>query len=306
MKYFYRGVVATIAVTIGFVIVTAAQKTGRKTATQTKTKQAVFSVINDGTTIEPIAFIENGKLVSGGGDDASQQASLAKTYYKKGAKFDLIFGGVSNGSVTVTKSNVGTECGGSSASASFKSTKAKLKGFVMALAVNFKPTSKGSGLRRMPTANERAEIDSLVRSVYANHKVPAASYKQLHYQNLTAVDVDNDGVPEFVGSYWLAPKADQRDLLFFIAEKGKNGKLAFTYSDYQEVTSDKVMSGDLKDIEKGIYQPLLLDLLDVDNDGTAEVFTLSGAFEGNNYAVFKRSEGKWTKVIESYDYRCGY
>jgi hypothetical protein len=94
--------------------------------------------------------------------------------------------------------------------------------------------------------------------------------------------------------------------LFFIAAKSAAGKYAFNYSDFQVVTPDKVMSGELKDIEDGVYQTLLLDAFDYDNDGVAEIFTLSKAFEGNNYSAFKRENGKWTKVLDAYDYRCGY
>ncbi|MGH7784557.1 MAG: hypothetical protein ACREO5_12035, partial [Candidatus Binatia bacterium] len=97
-----------------------------------------------------------------------------------------------------------------------------------------------------------------------------------------------------------------RGLLFFIAEKGSNGKYAFNYSDYQSVTPDKVMSGNMKDLDDGIYQTLLLDTFDYDGDGTAEIFTIGKAFEGNNYSVFKRTGGKWTKALDAYDYRCGY
>jgi len=141
---------------------------------------------------------------------------------------------------------------------------------------------------------------------HAKQKVPAAAYKQLHYHNLTAVDVDKDGVAELIGSYWVEPKTSERGLLFFIAEKGSNGKYAFTYSNYENYTADKVMSGELKDLEDGIYQTLLLDTFDFDNDGTAEIFTISKAFEGNNYSVLKRTAGKWAKILDAYDYRCGY
>jgi len=283
-----------------------AQKVRPKPVTPAKTKPLIFAVIYDGTGIEPIAFVENAKLVAGGGDAGADESDLAKTYYKTGARYDLIFGGAPNGTVTVAKSNVGTDCGGSSAEVSVQSSKAKLKGLVMGLATNITPKAKGSGMRRMPTAAERSEIDALVRAEYARHKVPSASYKQLHYHNLTAVDVDKDGVAELIGSYWVTPNASERGLLFFVAQKGSNGKYVFNYSNYESYAADKVMSGELKDLEDGVYQTLLLDIFDFDNDGTAEIFTISKAFEGNNYSALKRTEGKWTKVLDAYDYRCAY
>jgi len=139
-----------------------AQKAKPKPSPTLKTRPAIFSVIYGGSGIEPIAFVENGKLVAGGNDGSADGSTLSKLYYKPGAKYDLIFGGVSDGTVTVKKSNVGSECGGSSAEVTVASTKAKLKGFVMGLATNITPKGKATGLRRMPTAAERAEIESLV------------------------------------------------------------------------------------------------------------------------------------------------
>ncbi|MGH9818841.1 MAG: hypothetical protein ACRD43_01630 [Pyrinomonadaceae bacterium] len=302
----YTGRFIAVAVLAAFCAQTSlAQRSKPKKGIPAKARPAIFSVIYDGKGIEPIAFVENGKLVASGGDSGADESGLAATYYKVGAKYDLIFGGVPSGTVTVSKSNVGTDCGGSSADVSVSSSRS-LKGFVMGLATNITPRSKGSGLRRSPTTGERSEIEALVRAEYAKHKVPASTYKQLHYHNLTAVDVDNDGVAELIGSYWVAPKTTERGLLFFIAEKGSNGKYAFNYSDYQSVTPDKVMSGNMKDLDDGIYQTLLLDTFDYDGDGTAEIFTIGKAFEGNNYSVFKRTGGKWTKALDAYDYRCGY
>ena len=283
----------------------SAQKAKPKPTSSGKAKPAIFAVINNGTTVEPIAIVNNGKLLAGAGDPASENSDLAKNYYKTGTRYTLIFGGAPNGTVSITKSNVGSECGGSSADVSVQSAK-KLSGFVMGLATNIVPAAKAAGVRRTPTAAEKTEVEALVRAEYAKHNVPASAAKQLRYHNLTAMDVDGDGNIELIGSYWVAPKTKERDLLFFIATKNAAGKYAFNYSDFQAVTPDKVMSGELKDIEDGIYQTLLLDALDYDNDGVAEIFTLSKAFEGNNYSAFKRESGKWTKVLDTYDYRCGY
>jgi hypothetical protein len=72
------------------------------------------------------------------------------------------------------------------------------------------------------------------------------------------------------------------------------------------VTADDVMSGDLKDLDGGRGSELLLDLLDYDEDGVKEIFTIGQAFEGNNFYVYKRSGDKWNKVLETYRYRCAF
>jgi hypothetical protein len=276
----------------------------KKPAAPAKPQTIVFAVLNGGKSVEPIAYVEKGKMKEipvGAGQDAANKVFVTR-YYRPASKFSLIFGGGSAGTVTVKKSNIGTECGGSSADASTVSTTAKLSELVMGLATNGAPIPTTS-FRRRPTASERTEIEALVRAEYAKQGVKPA---QLHYHNLTAMDIDRDETPEFFGSYWIEPSKDQRATLFVIAEKGGEGKYLLTHTEYEVIKPDDVMSGDLKDLDTGIYQSLLIDVMDIDGDGAAEVFTIAKAFEGNNYLVYRRSGGKWEKTFETYSYRCAY
>jgi hypothetical protein len=248
--------------------------------------------------MEPIAYISNGKLV-----EAPPQNNFTSLYYKPKSSYSVVFGGVSNGKAGVVKAMTG-DCGGNRAEAAVQS-KATLSNIVMALATNAK-VDNGTGVRRKPTAAERTEVETLVKAEFTKQKVSAAMQKDLRYQNLTAIDVDKDGTAELVGSYWLGPNDKDRRLLFFIADKGASGKYSFGYSEYQHVTPDKVMSGDVKNLDDGIYHELLLDTLDVDGDGTNEIFTIIAAFEGNNFHAFRRQGGKWVKTFESYNYHCAF
>jgi len=268
-------------------------------------KPIVFAVLHGGKRVEPIGAIESGKLVEPAAEEAEAKV-FAASHYKLGSSYTLVFGGAADGKLAIVKSNIGTECGGMSAETSAQPTKAKISGLVMALATDARIGSEAPGYRRKPTAGERAEIEKLVRAEYTKKGVSAATLKNLRYQNLTALDVDGDNVAEFVGSYWIAPRPDQRRLLFFIAEQDSKGNFTFPLSDYSPIKTDDVMSGDVKDLDTGVGHELLLDVLDLDNDGVKEIFTIGQAFEGNNYYVYRRSAGKWTKIHESYSYRCGY
>jgi len=274
-----------------------------------KQKPIVFAVLSDGERIEPIAEIDKGKLIetiNGGGEEKSL-LSFSNTYYKPKTTYNLIFGATQNGTITVQNSNPKSDCGKNAATVTTQSAKAKLKGFVMGLATNQTTSKNASGLRRLPVAAERGEIESLVRAEFNKQGVSADAVKNMKYHNLTALDVDNDGKAEMVGTFWAESSPNERSLLFFIAEKGKNGKYNFGYSNYEKVTSEKVMSGELKDLdEEGIGHELLLDALEYDGDSTAEIFTLGKAFEGYNYNVYSRRDGKWTKVFEGYNYHCAY
>jgi hypothetical protein len=270
-------------------------------------KPVIFAILNGALEekwIEPVAVVDNGKLVESMTEGEAK--SFEKSYYKPRSIYAVIFGGAQDGLATVVKSNVGSECGGSSAVVSLKATKAKLAPPVFALATNVRLKPDAKSYRRRPTPAERSEIEKIVRAEFVKNGASAAAAKTLHYPNLTAVDIDGDDTAEFVGSYWLAPTAKERRLLFFITGRASGDAITLEHSEHSVVKPDDVMSGDLKDVDEGRGAELLVDLLDYDGDGTKEIFTIGQAFEGNNYYVYKRTNRKWTKVLETYNYRCAY
>ena len=268
----------------------------------------VFAVLNDGKFVEPIGYIDRGKLAPAV-DNATEAAKLAafnRQFYKPATTYRLIFGGANAGTATIKSSDPKAECSANTAQITFTSTRAKLKGNVMALATNSVTSTKGSGIRRLPTAAERAEIESLVRAELTAQKVSQDAVKDLKYHNLTALDVDGDGSIELVGTFWVDTSATSRALLFFIADKGSGGKYIFGFKDFRTIEQKDVMSSDIKDLDTGVYHERLLDIFDIDNDGTAEVFTYIQSFEGAGFNVYKRSAGKWSNVFEGSNYHCAY
>lgn len=265
----------------------------------------IFAVLQDGKMLEPFAKIENGKLLQtvSGGDDEAILKAFNKTYYKPKTIYSLIFGGKVAGTTTVIKNDPSAECSRNMADITTKSATAKLKGFVMGLATNLTITKPGSGVRRMPTPAERAEIEKLVVAEFAKNKINA---KALRSHNLTALDVDNDGKIEFVGSYWVATGATERAKLFFIADKVRANKYSIGYSQYELVKQDDVMSKEIKDVDDGVYHELLLDILDFNNDGVAEIFTYIQSFEGAGFNAYQRKEGQWERALEASNYHCAY
>ncbi|HKP69820.1 MAG TPA: hypothetical protein VJV05_11100 [Pyrinomonadaceae bacterium] len=287
-----------------FVIATVnAQKEPPKIGTASK--PVIFVVLNDGKWIEPIGLVDDDelKVVS---DDEAEAKVFGNRYYKPKVSYPLIFGGALDGSVTVVKSNIGTECGGASADVTLKAAKAKPLGLVMALASDLKLKPDTTSYRRRPTPAEKAAVEKLVRAEFTKNGATAAALKALRFFNLTALDFESDDMADFVGSYWIAPTAKERRLLFFIAEQKGSDGIKIVHSEHSIVTPDDMMSGDLKDLEGGRGAELLVDVLDYDGDGVREIFTIGQAFEGNNYYAYKRTNGKWTKVFETYNYRCAF
>jgi hypothetical protein len=264
-------------------------------------KTIIFALIDGGKRIEPVAFVKDQELVEI--DDQPMEK-----FYKAKREYTLVFGGRSNGRVAVTKSNVGEDCGGNSAMVAARTDKGSgFGGSMLALATNAKTEKKPAGLRRGPNDAERAEVESLARAEFIKEEADESDTRTLRTIDVTAVDTDSDGVPEIVGTYWIpTAEGSERRTLFFIARRGTSGKYEFSHTDHTVVTEDDVMSGDLKDVDGGIGHELLLDVLDYDGDGVGEIFTLSRAFEGNNYKVYKRELGKWINIYEGYIYRCAY
>lgn len=299
--------ISVIAVILGGMVTAAfAQKARPKPAP--KARPIVFAVLNDGKIVEPIAYADKGKLEQAidNAAEAPKLAAFHRSYYKPAVTYRLIFGGSDAGTVTIKSADPKAECIANTASIAFASPRAKLKGNIMALATNVATTTKGSGVRRLPTAAERSEIEGIVRAEFERQKVTSSAAKNLKYHNLTALDIDGDGGIEFVGTFWVETEPKTRALLFFVAEKGSDEKYSFGTSDYRVIEEKDVMSGEISAVDGGVYHERLLDILDVDNDGSAEVFTYVQSFEGAGFNAYRRSGGKWTKIYDGANYHCGY
>lgn len=275
---------------------------------QQKAKPVIFAVLNNGETLEPIALIDKGKLVPAidGGDENKVKIQFAKTYYKPKTTYRMIFGGADDGLVTVKKSSPTEECTSTLAEVTTQPTKAKLGGFVMALATNAPSAAAAKSMRRQPTADERSEVTALVRSELAKQKVAADDLKSLKFHNMTALDVDADGKAEIVGTAWVVTSPTSRATLFFIADKNKAGKYAFGFSEFRNINQDEVMSGEIGAIDSGIYCELLLDVLEYNGDKTGEIFTFTQGFEGNGFNAYRRTGGKWVRAFEGSYYHCAF
>ena len=267
-------------------------------------KPIIFAVLNDGKTLEPIAYVNKGKLEASvnGSDEKSIIAAFNKSYYKVGTSYRLIFGAANAGTVTVKSSDSKSECSANMAEAITKATKTPPKGLVMGLATNAVVKNTVS-VRRRPTPAERTEIEALVKNEFVAQKLTP---KTLKYHNLTALDLENDGKSEFVGTFWVDIDNLTRGLLFFIAAQGKNGKYAIGFKDYRSIDQASVMSGDIKNVDEGVYHELLLDAFDYNGDGVSEVFTYIQSFEGAGFNVYAKNGAAWANAFEGANYHCGY
>jgi hypothetical protein len=272
-------------------------------------RRVIFAVLGDGSSIEPIGYLDSkGKMLPAvdGGSERNVLNAFHKTYFAKGKSYPLIFGGKASGNVTVVSSDPSAECGNFEGKVRTMTTRTVLKGNVMALATDAKLVKPASGIRRLPTTAERSEIEALVRAELMKNGIGEATTTNLRSHNLTALDVDSDANAELVGTYWVETSPKERGLLYFIAQRAPDGKYAFGYSEFRKASESDTMSEDIKDIDGGVYHERLLDIFDVDGDGISEVFSYVQSFEGAGFNVYKRTRTGWTKHYEGSNYHCGY
>lgn len=269
----------------------------------------VYSMQPPNAYMVPLVIIENGqyKQPIAGDSDANEITSFSNTYYSKGSKYRVLFGGGEAGSLTVNKSNQDEECTRTSADVGLRTT-AKLNRNVMALATNSDSLGRAKNTRRSPTPAERAALMPLVRAAYRQKGVPAALLSNLMTINLTALDLDNDGKSELIGSF-VAKKlkggAARYPLFLFAEPQGSSYRT--TILQFERYTAKDIMSGaDLTAIEGGVYLERLIDALDLDGDGSSEVITVRDGLEGDGYFIYKKQGAKWNQVYEFSNYRCGF
>jgi hypothetical protein len=296
--------VSCLAAIVAVVLLGSTAPGQRKSAPAKVARHAVFAILNDGKTLEPIAYVENKRLKAAisGSDDPKLLNAFVRAHYKSGTVYRLIFGGADSGTVKVKSNDPKADCSRTLATAETVSSKTALKGLVMGLATNA-PQPIRASFRRRPTPTEREEVEALVKAEFSRQKI---TNKTLRFHNLTALDLEGDGRYEMVGSYWVEIDKDTRGLLYFIAGIGSNGKYSIGFKDYRTVDKANVMSGEISSIDQGVYHELLLDVFDVDGDGTAEIFTYTQGFEGAGFAAYRRAADKWSRMFEGSNYHCGF
>lgn len=234
-------------------------------------------------------------------ENKQAETSFAKNYFATGKTYRLIFGGGDAGTVTVRKWSEG--CNNIHSEVTMAGGPV-LGGQVRALATNSDSLGKRASSRRAPSADERAAVLKLVRTIYRQRRTPANMLNSIKVTNLTATDIDGDGKPEFVGSFMLTTRGR--------ASAGSEGPINFERDLFLVAKGDAAsVRGDF--VKFQAYRPPpeqflssidYVDQLDVDGDGIGEVFTIQGGFDAYAYVVFKKVGGRWREVYQGIGDAC--
>lgn len=253
---------------------------------QTRSPIIVFSVSNNSGegSMDAVVAVD-GKILRAPYNDAKEgsQQKFGEQYYAAGKVYRLIFGGGEAGTVRVDKWSVG--CNNIHAQVTV-STSARLGGKVMALATSSSTLGQRTVSRRPPTDSERAALLALMKSIYQQKRTPPQLISAIKVSNLTATDLNGDGKYEMIGSFTLAAKNKyERDLFLIARPQGDKFVAEFVkWQAYQPPPEEFLSSIDY------------IEQLDLDGDGTGEVFATQGGFDGYALLVFKKVNGRWRQV----------
>jgi hypothetical protein len=263
-------------------------------AAQPRKAVVVFAVSGEGG--EPhmdAVVIVDGKLLHAPFTDEQKdkQKSFANKYFAAGRQYRLTFGGGDAGSVTVKKWSEGCNSPHAEVSAA---TSVRLGENVKALATDSPSFGKRASARRAPTDVERAAVMVLMKRIYKQNRTPAGLISSVKVTNLTATDLDGDGKYEMIGSFTLTARNKfERDL--FLIAKPQGAAMRADFAKFQAYKPGP--EGFLSNID-------LVDQLDLDGDGLAEVFAVQTGFDAYAYVIFKKVGGRWRQVYDAIGDAC--
>ena len=267
---------------------------------------ALFAVSQNraGAILDPIVIIDKGKYINPppGTASAARLQRFANTYYRPGQKYRLLFGGGEAGSVRIKQWNGQTECSRTQAAVLIDS-EAAIKGRVMGLATNSAALGKRLRSRRAPEAQERRRVEALAARLYRQKGVAEPDLPSLRTINMTATDLNGDRRAEIIGTFLLKTTKGARaaHILFVIAEPtGTTFKAAFTQ--YGQIRARDLGSDDqFAELGETALAEVLVDQIDLDRDGHAEVIIADLTLEGIAYKIFQKQRSGWRKAYEFYN-----
>jgi hypothetical protein len=262
----------------------AAQTNARRSAQRVDGGLVIFRLSKEtegGFYIEPIVIISGVKYAEPpAGDDDGVMKKFTDSYFQVGRQYRVVFGGGDAGSLTVQKYEPDI-CGNLLAEVAAQTT-ARLGGEVRALAISSDKIGSSESSRRPPSEEERASALEVARAVYGQRRVGAALVRKMKTVNLTATDIERNGRFELIGTFQIDGANDLKHNLFVIFEPTAAGKYKAAWNWYQ----------------KGYEDRKLVDVLDLDGDGTAEIIAEGFEIEYNLYVIYKRQGGTWRPVYK--------
>lgn len=269
-----------------FVCACAATAARQKPAAQRDAVIFAVSKYEGSVTAEPVVIYRDGKYENPPVDEEKGNNAFAREYFRAGRKYRILSGGGEAGTLSIIKYQE-PGCVGLTADATAETT-ARLGGRIKVLATDSQTLGRVAPSRRAPTEAERARAVELARAAYAKNHVPAALAAKMEVVNLTATDLDRDGRFELVGSFHVkkevAPAPESYTLFLIMEPEGNSFKTAWEW--FHQGSEDSYEDRNF------------VDQVDFDGDGVGEVVVMGSYYESNDYAIYKRQQGRWRPVYK--------
>ncbi|MEA2206249.1 MAG: hypothetical protein QOE77_3025 [Blastocatellia bacterium] len=243
--------------------------------------------------LEPIAVFEHGKFQTPRGVDNKEAAAFIKKFLPKGQKLYVVFGGGAAGTANLSEAWLG--CNDRIFASAPLNPGAlaitRLRGQVQGLATNSDMIARSEIWRRAPSAAERAAATGLAKSGFANHGATAAQIAKMQIANLTAIDVDGDNRAELVGTFRImSPDTEHPPRYVFLIAEGEGANYKPAVLTYRDFSKSEIFN---------IGEETLVDYVDVDRDGTAEIVASFSNDRASGYHIYRRLNGEWKVAYEN-------
>ena len=234
--------------------------------------------------MEPIAFLKNGELTHL--PDGEPQDQFEKKFYSPGTKFTLYVAGTATGAVEIVRPAFEVQCWALSSAVNVTPPKA-VSGMRMALASS--ATFKDAGYhRRAPSQSERSAVLDVAYSTLRTHQTPAVSVEKAKVSNVTAFEGPLGVI--LVGSVVaitpVKDDGDRLDAVFTIVERDSDGTRPGPFIWFHTGSESTLETQDL------------VDLIDIDGDGTPEIVAQVEGYESVGYHIYQRKQGRWVDFYE--------
>jgi hypothetical protein len=268
----------------------------------------VVSQNSNGSHIEPLVGIIEGRYLEPPSAESEQFAAFASRYYRTGQKYHLLFGGGDSGLLTVkARSGKDSDCGRALADIDLPAG-VRINGLVMGLATNSETLGRRATARRFPSPAERAAVNDLAGRIFRQKGVAAAAVQDMQTINMTATDLDGDGHWEIIASFVVRTRARAEAVhhLFVVAVADGDGFDVDLMRYARTTRGDLPQGASLDDIQEALLSEVLVDHVDLDGDRMNEVVTMTMSFEGATYKIYHKQKNRWANIYEFYSYRCAY
>jgi hypothetical protein len=246
----------------------------------------------DNLAIEPVAMVTKTpgpcpgcwKLRFAGPPEDEAEDEFEARYFRPGRTYRMLAGGAEIGTVKVVKMTI---LGCKTLAASVDVTPPRSKrdwNRLHVLAVGSMHVPPREPVGSLPNdAEEKATWDLAEHELRTRH-VPASLFAKM--EGITdSRDLDHDGRRDLIGAFRVYDaKTTRSHSLFLIAMGDESGGFRVEHVWYFTYAGD---SGEDKH---------LVDVIDLDEDGTDEIVVSWGFYESHEYEILKRTGNKWKSV----------